>query len=204
MYLNMSQWIRPPGPVADRLRVGLLGGSFNPAHRGHLHISKSALKALGLDYVWWLVSPQNPLKSIKDMTSLAQRLSAAREMTKHPRITVTNIEDQLGTLYTADTLALLLQRFPTVHFIWLMGSDNLVQIPGWRDWQDIFMMMPVAVVARPGTVLKARRGPAAQKFAGARVSADKSFANRLPPAWTIIETQHDTTSATQIRSDRQP
>jgi len=202
MHLDISQWIRPPGPVADGLRIGLLGGSFNPAHRGHLHISKSALKVLGLDYVWWLVSPQNPLKSIKGMTSLAKRLPAARAMTKHPRITVTNIEAQLGTLYTVDTLALLLKRFPTVHFVWLMGSDNLIQIPRWHDWHDIFMMIPVAVVARPGTVLKARRGPAAQKFARTKVSADKFFANRLPPAWTFIETQHDSTNATQIRSYR--
>ncbi len=199
MNASASQWIRPPGPVAEGLRIGLLGGSFNPAHQGHLHISKTALQALGLDYVWWLVSPQNPMKSARDMASLKQRLAGARRVAQHPRIIVTKIEVQLSTAYTADTLALLLRRFPAPNFIWLMGSDNLVQFRQWRDWQDIFMMVPVAIAPRPGTALSARSGTAARCFESARAPADKFFVTRRPPSWTIIEAQRDPTSATQIR-----
>jgi len=189
--------------MACGLRIGLLGGSFNPAHRGHMHVSKTALRALGLDYVWWLVSPQNPLKSENVMGGLEQRLTAALKMAQHPRVIVTDIENEFGTIHTTDTLKALLQRFPAAHFIWLMGSDNLVQIPRWRDWRTIFAMVPVAVVSRPGTALKARNGTAAQAFKNARAPADIFFATRCPPAWTVIEAQHDWTSATQIRSQHQ-
>jgi nicotinate-nucleotide adenylyltransferase len=197
--LAQGNWIRPPGPLSQGLRIGLLGGSFNPAHQGHLHVSSSAIKTLGLDYVWWLVSPQNPLKSKSGMAVMAERLSSAREAAKHPRIIVTDIEAQFGTFYTIDTLAMLARRFPAIHFVWLMGSDNLVQFPHWRNWQDIFLMAPIAVVSRPGSALKARCGTAAQKFAHARAPADEIFATRLPPTWTIVEARNDPTSSTQIR-----
>ena len=182
------------------MRIGLLGGSFNPAHRGHMHVSETALKALRLDYVWWLVSPQNPLKSKEVMGKLGTRVAAAKEMAQHPRIVVTDIEKELGTIYTADTLKALLRRFPRVHFVWLMGSDNLIQIPRWRNWRKIFVMVPVAVVSRPDTSLKARNGRAARTFSAARVPADIFFAARRLPAWTVIESRHDWTSATQIRA----
>ena len=165
-----------------------------------MHVSKTALRALGLDYVWWLVSPQNPLKSENVIVRLEQRLTTALKMAQHPRVIVTDIENEFGTIHTTDTLKALLQRFPAAHFIWLMGSDNLVQIPRWRDWRTIFAMVPVAVVSRPGTALKARNGTAAQTFKNARATADIFFATRCPPAWTVIDAQHDRTSATQIRS----
>ena len=186
--------------MAGGLRIGLLGGSFNPAHRGHLHIGRTALKRLGLDYVWWLVSPQNPLKSKSVMEKLERRVATARKMAQHPRIVVTDIEAELGTVYTADTLNALLRRFPTAHFVWLMGSDNLAQIPHWRNWRRIFAMVPIAVVSRPGTALKARSGTAARTFSTAQVPADLFFAARHPPAWTVIEARLDRTSATDIRA----
>jgi nicotinate-nucleotide adenylyltransferase len=186
--------------MARRLRIGLLGGSFNPAHQGHMHVSKAALRALGLDYIWWLVSPQNPLKSKHAMGPLERRVTIASKLAQHPRVIVTVIENELGTIYTADTLKALLRRFPAAHFVWLMGSDNLVQIPHWRDWRTIFAMMPVAVVSRPGTALKALTGKAAQIFTKARAPADIFLATRYPPAWTVIDARHDRTSATQIRA----
>jgi nicotinate-nucleotide adenylyltransferase len=178
-----------------------LGGSFNPAHRGHLHVSEAALKALRLDYVWWLVSPQNPLKSRADMAGLSERLAKARRSVRHPRIVVTAIEAESGTRFTADTLAFLLKRFPQVRFVWLMGSDNLVQIPRWRRWRDIFQSCPLAVVTRPGTVLKAGLGRAANCFAEERCPPDRVFASRRAPAWTMIEAHRELESATHIRDE---
>src|SRR5205814_9002 len=118
--------------------VGLLGGSFNPAHEGHRHISLYALKMLGLDAVWWMVSPQNPLKSKKDMAPLKTRMQSARDVSRHPKIFVTDIETHLGTQYTADTLSSLQEHFPRTKFVWLMGTDNLRQIHRWQEWQSIF------------------------------------------------------------------
>src|SRR5437016_718615 len=148
-----SDWISPPGPVAAGLHIGLLGGSFNPAHEGHSHASELALKQLGLDYVWWLVSPQNPLKATGSMASFEERLEGAKNFNRHPRVIVTGIESQLGTRFTIDTLEALKRRFALLRFVWLMGSDNLLQIPRWRGWQQIFESVPVAIIARPGTAL---------------------------------------------------
>ncbi|MEL0144019.1 MAG: nicotinate-nucleotide adenylyltransferase, partial [Alphaproteobacteria bacterium] len=119
-------------------RIGLLGGSFNPAHDGHRYISVEALKRLGLDEVWWLVSPQNPLKPESGMAPFAQRLEYARQIVRHPRIRVSAIEAEMGTRYTANTLESLVQLYPAAKFVWLMGADNLVQISAWRDWSKIF------------------------------------------------------------------
>jgi len=148
-------WLRPPGPVAPGLRIGLLGGSFNPAHEGHVHVSEVALKRLGLDYVWWLVTPQNPLKGRVGLAPLADRLCHARTIAHHPRIVVMDIERALGTQYSIDTLKALQRRFPLVEFTWLMGSDNLEIFRRWRRWQDIAARVPIAVVQRPGTILAA-------------------------------------------------
>ena len=150
-------WVRPPGPVADGQRIGLLGGSFNPAHGGHLYVSEIARKALKLDYVWWLVSPGNPLKS--EPAPLEVRMGRARNAAQAPRIHVTDIERRLGTRYTVDTVAALQRRFPGVHFIWLMGSDNLEQFARWRRWRDIAARIPIAVVRRPGSVLASLHAP---------------------------------------------
>ena len=133
-------WVRPPGPIADGLRIGLLGGSFDPAHEGHLYASLVALRALELDYIWWLVSPGNPLKA--NPRSLAWRVKEARRAARHPRIRVTAIETDFRTRYTIDTLRALQRRFPHVHFVWLMGSDNLLQFSRWRNWRQNILAGP--------------------------------------------------------------
>jgi len=192
--------VRPPGPLADGLRIGLLGGSFNPAHAGHLHASTLALKQLGLDYVWWLVSPQNPLKPEQGMAEFDSRLGAARTFAPHRRIVVTGIEAEFGTRFTIDTLAALKHRFPRAHFVWLMGSDNLLQLPRWRDWREIFASVPVAIVARPGSALPARSSKAAAIFRAAYAAPGRHFPVRPPPAWTILDARRNPLSATALRS----
>jgi nicotinate-nucleotide adenylyltransferase len=182
------------------MRIGLLGGSFNPAHEGHLHISNAAIRALRLDYVWWLVSPQNPLKPEAGMAPLIQRVDAARAFTRSRRIVVTDIEAAFGTRYTADTLEKLIKRFSGPRFIWLMGSDNLLQIPLWRDWSSIFHRVPVAVVERPGSALRARCGKAVCIFKGDYATPDWAFPSRSAPVWTMIETRRSDASATELRT----
>jgi len=185
--------------------IGLLGGSFNPAHGGHLHISRLALQRLGLDEIWWLVSPQNPLKPVAGMAPFAERLAQAREIAAgERRITVSSVEAKLGSTYTADTLKALRRRFPRARFVWLMGGDNLAQFPYWKRWQDIFRAVPIAVFARPGLSLKALAGRAAQRFARARlpVAAAHRLALITPPAWVFFHTPLDPRSATRIRAER--
>ena len=185
-----------------RRRIGLLGGSFNPAHGGHLHISLLALRRLRLDEVWWLVSPQNPLKPQRGMAGFAERLAGAAAMTRHPRIRVTDLEARLGTRYTADTFAALKRRFPRTRFVWLMGADNLSQIRHWERWRDIFRAVPIAVFARPTYCLAALSDLAARRFASYRVrpEAARQLADRTPPAWAFFPSRLDARSATQIRS----
>lgn len=192
------------GPLYAGLRIGLLGGSFNPAHAGHRHISLYALKALGLDQVWWLVSPQNPLKSTRGMASLPERMTEARRVARHPRIQVTAIERDLGTRYTADTLAELKRRFPRTRFVWLMGADNLRQIPRWRHWTRIFRLVPVAVLARPTYSMNALGGIAAQRYARRRVKEHraKGLAGQTTPAWIFLRNPLHPASATAIRRAR--
>ena len=189
-------------PVGGGLRIGLLGGSFNPAHEGHRRISLVALRRLGLDQVWWLVSPQNPLKPEHGMAPLEERLSSARDMASHPSIRVTAIERHLGTRYTADTLAALISRAPKTRFVWLMGADNLLTLPRWHTWTRIMESVPVAVIARPGYSLKARLSPAAQRYARQQISADRgrALAACTPPAWIFIEDRPIAISSTQIRA----
>ena len=189
--------------VASRgQRIGLLGGSFNPAHEGHMHLSQLAFRHLRLDQIWWLVSPQNPLKASAGMASLEDRMSKARAVAKHRRISVTDIETQLGTQFTADTLQALKKRFPGGHFVWLMGADNLAQIDQWKNWTSIFMTVPVAIFARPTYSLRAENAKAVRRFSRSRV--DRSNAKRLadmkPPAWAFLKTPLSSISATEIRS----
>ncbi|HYC05535.1 MAG TPA: nicotinate-nucleotide adenylyltransferase [Azospirillaceae bacterium] len=183
------------------LTVGLLGGSFNPAHEGHRHASLEAMRRLGLDQVWWLVSPQNPLKPALGMAPQAERLASARAMARHPRIRVTDIEADLGTRYTVETLAELQRRFPRTRFVWLMGADNLAQIPRWRGWIKIFGMVPVAVMPRRPYSIKSLLGKAAERFAVCRVpsSEARGLAHRAPPAWTFLDGPVHPASATEIR-----
>jgi len=181
--------------------VGLLGGSFNPAHDGHRHFSVEAIRRLGLDEVWWLVSPQNPLKSAADMATLETRVAVAQARAAHPRITVTPIEVELGTRFTVDTLAALRRRYPRTRFVWLMGADNLLQIPRWRGWTRIFCMVPVAVFPRRPYSIPALFGTAAQRFARDRVDAGRSrgLPFMKPPAWVFLEGPLHPASATEIR-----
>jgi nicotinate-nucleotide adenylyltransferase len=184
------------------LRVGLLGGSFNPPHAGHLQISLLAFRRLNLDQVWWLVSPQNPLKPSNDMAPLDQRLTDARAVARDPRIRVTSIEARLGTRFTADTLAALRRRFPFVDFVWLMGADNLAQIPEWRDWERIFHAVPIAIFNRPTYSIEALAGEAARRFRAARIGAKDAatLAGRRPPVWVMIWDSHRPESATALRT----
>ncbi|MEN8895593.1 MAG: nicotinate-nucleotide adenylyltransferase, partial [Yoonia sp.] len=149
-------------PIAKAGQViGLLGGSFDPAHAGHVHITQTALKRFGLDHVWWLVSPGNPLKD-RGPAPIEQRLSKARAVMDHPRVTVTNIEERLGTRFTAETISALQDQYPGVRFVWLMGADNLAQFHRWQDWQWIMQNVPVGVIARPGDRISARLSKAAK------------------------------------------
>lgn len=164
---HAHHWITPPGPANEGLRIGILGGSFDPAHEGHLYVSDIARKALKLDYVWWLVSPGNPLKPEPD--ALAVRLSRARLVARdHPFIRVTDVEQRLHTRYTVDTVTALKRRFPGARFVWLMGSDNLQQFAHWRRWQQIARLIPIAVVRRPGSVLAPLSAPLARRLGVAR------------------------------------
>ena len=185
-------------------RIGILGGSFNPAHRGHLDISLKALRQLGLDQVWWLVSPQNPLKSADGMAPFAERLAAARRMARNPRIRVTDLEQRLGSRFTAESLKLLRRRFPETRFVWLMGADNLAQIAQWRDWQQIFHLVPIAVFARPSYCFKALAAKAARRFARYRLTegAGRRLATSEPPAWLFVHGRLNPISATEIRRRR--
>ena len=186
-------------------RIGLLGGSFNPAHRGHLHLSLNALQRLDLDEVWWLVSPQNPLKPVAGMAPFAVRLAEARQVAAgHKHIRVTDLENRLsGSYYTVDTLKALRRRFPRLRFVWLMGGDNLVQIRRWERWAEIFRTVPIVVFDRPPYSLKALAGLAARRFARERLSstAARRLAETKPPAWAFFHTRLDPTSATLIRTE---
>ena len=196
-----------PGALRDGLnlspgmRVGLFGGSFNPAHEGHTHVAETAIQRLALDRVVWLVSPQNPLKDANGTAPLSQRMASARAHAPGPSMIVSDFEARVGTRRTIDTLHVITRRHPGVQFVWLMGSDNLASFHRWRGWTDIARLMPMAVVARPGSLLDSRTAPAARRFAAARVSPEK--ARLLPgacaPAWTYLTAPLNHLSSTAIR-----
>ena len=194
--------LNPEFPKAARGQsVGLLGGSFDPPHHGHVHITTEALKRFGLDRVWWLVTPGNPLKP-QGPAPLSQRMQQARAMMQHPRVTVTDIEARLGTRYTAQTLAALRRHYPGVNFVWLMGADNLAQFHKWQDWQKIMMSVPVGVLARPGDRISARMSPAARLFAPYRISGRAShlLARATPPAWCFVNVPMVDMSSSALRA----
>jgi nicotinate-nucleotide adenylyltransferase len=184
-------------------RIGLLGGSFNPAHDGHLHISRLALVRLGLDEVWWLVSPQNPLKPEAGMAPFESRLRSANEVACDRRIRVSAIEAELGTRFTADTLDALQTRYPATHFVWLMGADNLVQIPHWRAWTQIFKTIPIAVFARDSYDSKALSELASVRFRRARIPerAARLLPDAAPPAWVYLRIRPHPATATELRQN---
>jgi nicotinate-nucleotide adenylyltransferase len=182
--------------------VGLLGGSFNPAHRGHRRISAHALEPLALDEVWWLVSPGNPLKSERGMAPLATRLVSAQRTARRARVRPTAIETELGTRYTIDTLRALVRRYPRRRFVWLMGADNLAQFHRWRDWRNIARTMPIAVVTRPGYYARALKAPAMgwlRRFV--RPAAEARHWTRWSlPSLVLLRLPPDPTSATALRA----
>lgn len=181
-------------------RIGLLGGSFDPAHQGHVQISKAALRRLHLDRVWWLVSPGNPLKT-RGPAPLDLRLQAARALIHDPRIVVTDLEARLGLRMTADTLVALARIYPGVHFVWLMGSDNMAQFHHWDRWRQIAAQVPMAVLARPGTRLSARQSVAAGVLRAARLPETRAgeLALRPAPAWVLLNLPMSPLSSTSLR-----
>ncbi len=184
--------------------IGLFGGSFDPPHAGHVHVTREALKRFGLDRVWWLVSPGNVLKA-RGPAPMDERVQAAREIMDHPRVTVTDIESRLGTRATADTLARLRALYPGVRFVWLMGADNLAQFHLWRDWENIIETVPLGVLARPGDRISARMSPAARIYRRFRISglASQSLIHAGAPAWCFVNVPMVDQSSTAIRAQRQ-
>jgi nicotinate-nucleotide adenylyltransferase len=190
------------GTGAPLILTGLLGGSFNPAHSGHRAISLFAMKALGLDEVWWLVSPGNPLKSgAEDMAPLTVRLASAKAMARRSRIKATDIEARLGTRYTVDSIAALIRRYPNRHFVWLMGADNIGQFHRWRDWRKLTRSVTIAVIARPGYEDLTVASPASvwlRRFVR-RAGGAQHWTQWRPPALVLLHFRPDPSSATALR-----
>ncbi len=187
------------------MRIGILGGSFNPAHEGHAHVARLARRLLRLDQVWLLVSPGNPLKPRRDMAPFAERLASARRIGDGRRVVATDMEAAMGTRFTVDTLHGLRRRFPQARFVWLMGADNLGQLPRWRRWTDIVRAMPMAVLPRPSYNHRALAGQAARRMRRARVPARAASALALHalPVWTFLPVSENAASATAIRAARE-
>ena len=183
------------------IRVGLLGGSFNPAHEGHAHVARICRARLRLHQVWLLVSPGNPLKPARGMAPLATRLASARRISDGRRILATTIEAAFGTRFTVDTLRTLRQRFPRIRFVWLMGADNLAQLPRWRHWPRIVVLMPFAVLPRPSYNPRALSGLAAHRLAPSRRPAREApiLVRESAPSWLFLPVRQNPISATAIR-----
>ena len=188
----------------EGMRIGLFGGSFDPPHDGHLQVSLVALRALCLDQVWWLVSPQNPLKPDAPSNDLSRRIAAARTVARHPRIRVTGVEAALGTTYTAETLGQLLPRLRGVDCVWMMGADNLANFHRWRGWRGIASTIPIAVFNRPGLARSALSSPAAKALWRSRHDpADAAaIAGSPPPAWVFLPSPHVAMSSTELRASQ--
>ena len=186
------------------MRIGLYGGSFDPAHEGHLHVSTTALRRLRLDRVWWLVSPGNPLKDRSRLAPLPDRMVQAARIAAHPRIAVTGFEAALGVRFTVQTLRYLTRRRPGVHFVWIMGADSLATFHRWKGAAEIARLMPIAVIDRPGSTLTPVSAKAARRLSGARVPevATTTLALRKPPAWVFLHGPRSKLSSTAIRAKR--
>ena len=184
------------------MTIGLFGGSFNPPHLGHLHVSELVLQRLQLHKVWWLVSPGNPLKDHSELPDLQTRLGQCSDLVRNPKIEITGLEANFHTRYTADTLATLKRLRPKVRFVWIMGADNLAQFHQWQDWKKIADMMPIVVVDRPGSTLSFRSARAAYVLARYRIDPDDAanLAYLKPPAWTFIHGPRSHLSSTELRA----
>ncbi len=210
MKLSSSRFrFRPSGltrlpRAAPGMRIGLYGGSFNPPHAGHQHVSLMALRRLGLDRVWWIVTPGNPLKDPGELATTAMRVAEAKRMADHPRIDVTSFEEEIGARYTVDTLAYLKRRYPGVRFVWIMGADNLAGFHRWRGWRSIAAMMPIVVIDRPGWTLKAMRSRSAAALSSERIGEGEALAlaGAEPPAWVFLHGPRSHLSSTALRQMR--
>ncbi len=192
--------IRPP-PFGDGQRIGLFGGSFNPAHRGHYMVALYALKKLQLDWVWWLVSPQNPLKDTSETGEYATRLAFTRAIARHPRFVVTDLEQQIGARTTAETLDRLGPVLRRGHFVWIMGADSFANLHHWHDWLEIPATLPLAILARPGYSMRALSSPAATRLSECQVPASLApqLVTQAPPAWAFIPMPLRPESSSAIR-----
>jgi nicotinate-nucleotide adenylyltransferase len=193
-------------PHAPGQKIGLFGGSFNPPHEGHRGASLIALRRLGLDWLWWLVSPGNPLKDTHLLPPLAQRLKAAGGLAQHPRIAISGIEAAIGTRYTFETIADLTRRCPGVHFVWIMGADNLASFHRWKCWRDIAALVPIAVIDRPGATLAAIHSPAGAFLSRYRYDENhgRAFATAKPPAFIFLHGPRSSLSSTALRAKATP
>jgi nicotinate-nucleotide adenylyltransferase len=189
-------------PHARGQKIGLFGGTFDPPHQAHLAACLLAMKRLDLDAVWWMVTPGNPLKDTRHLAPLEQRMAAVRAMTRHPRIHVTGFEADIGTRYTYDTIEYVLNRSPGVHFVWIMGADNLRSFHRWEKWRGIADMVPIAIVDRLGPSLYASQGVAGQALARGRLREDaaRSLPYRKPPAWVFLHGLKSPLSSTALRN----
>ena len=191
-------------PHAPGMRIGLFGGTFDPPHAAHRAACLLAMRRLGLDRVWWLVTPGNPLKDTSELAPLAERLAAARALADHPRIDVTDLEAHLGTPFTYATVSFLVKRCPHVHFVWIMGADNLRHFHRWQRWRDIANLVPIAVIDRLGPSLYSAAGTAGHALGFARLpeTAARSLAERKPPAWIFLHGLKSPLSSTALRAER--
>lgn len=182
-------------------RIGLLGGSFDPAHQGHVHITLEALKRFDLDEVWWLVSPGNPLKK-RGPAPMSLRMARAQQVMEHPRVRISDIEAELNTRYTAETLRALRHKFPAAKFTWLMGADNLAQFHLWKDWDEIIETVPIGVLARSGERIEGRTAPAAQIYRHALLKGRQArlLSNADGPAWAFVNVPMRDISSTELRT----
>jgi nicotinate-nucleotide adenylyltransferase len=189
-------------PHTPGMRIGLFGGSFDPPHAAHRAASLIAMRRLGLDRVWWLVTPGNPLKDVRALPPIEARIAAARRLAHHPGIDVLGLEAVIKTRYTYDTVLYLTARCPAVHFVWVMGADNLSQFHRWQNWRGIAALLPIAVVDRVPASLRAMASPAAQALAPFRLpeSAAASLPDRAPPAWVYLHGLKSPLSSTALRS----
>lgn len=191
-------------PFAPGMKIGLFGGSFNPPHPGHRLVAEMALRRLGLQRIWWMVTPGNPLKDHGALEPLAERLRLSQEVATDPRIAVTGFEAAHRIRYSADTVQLVKARCPTVKFVWIMGADSLATFHLWQNWQDIFMTLPIAIIDRPGSTLSLLSSPAAQRFGKFRVPERDaaSLASMQAPAWVFLHGPRSSLSSSAIRAQK--
>ena len=197
-------FVRLP-PHRPGMRIGLFGGSFNPAHAGHVLVSDIALRRLKLDRIWWLVTPGNPLKETSGLAPLADRIAAARKLARDPRIVVTGIEAEIGARYTYDTVSWLVRRCPGVRFVWVMGADNLAQFARWRRWAGLAELAPIAAIDRPKASRAAMAAGAAHRFARWRIAERDAarLAGLAPPAFVFLHDRRIDLSSTALRARRE-